>query len=162
MLQQYKQQLEKQNAKPLLATRSLCVSEALWNLSFVAVQISCLPYLPRMYARILPASLAWFAWLTVLTFGLVVLYKVALAARWLWRIKYLTQPTHVEPTHWQDQFPFTRKRLIGRTVAAILGFLLFLAAIINQVFSPLVLGYYLAVPLMIISVIAGWKHMRGK
>lgn len=149
-------------APTLRATRELCLAEGFWNLCFVSVQLGFLPLLPAMYARFLPASLTWFSWLTLFTLSAFVLYKIALAARWLWRIKYLTQPVYVEPTHWQDQFPFTRKRLLGRTVATIFVSLIALIGLIGTKFSPLFLGYYFAVPCMIISVIAGWKHHRGK
>ncbi|WP_309720023.1 hypothetical protein [Armatimonas sp.] len=161
MIQQQKEQ-PKPPAHTFRATRELCIAEGFWNLCFVAVQSSVLPYLPQMYGRVLSPSLTWLACLTVLIFGGFIVYKIALAARWFWRIKYLTQPVYVEPTHWQDQFPFTRKRLVLRTLAVVLTTLIALGALFGQVFSPMLLGYYLAVPCMIVSVIAGWKHFRKR
>jgi hypothetical protein len=159
MTQQQKEQ-SKPPANTFRATRELCIAEGFWNLCFVAVQSSVLPYIPQMYARVWSPSLTWLGWLTVLIFGGFTVYKAALATRWLWRIKYLTQPVYVEPTHWQDQFPFTRKRLIGRALVAVLGVLVALFGLLGRIFHPLFVGYYFAVPCLIISVITGWKHFK--
>jgi hypothetical protein len=158
---QQKEQL-KPHANTLRVTRELCIAEGFWNLCFVAVQSSLLPYLPQMYARVWPSSFAWLTWFSVLGMGLFVFYKAALATRWLWRVKYLMQPVYVEPTHWQDPFPLTKKRLIGRTLVAVLGVLAALFGLLDHIFHPLFIGYYLAAPCLIISVIAGWKHFRKR